>query len=119
MTNDNEVTNSSFAVVISPEYDENNEWTGVVSAFLEEDVQKDLKEDEVAQLRMVTTLLASCLPLMEADTEFLDYIKEFYYNNFEEKLEELESLKDKPVFTRSEDGKVITLDFDTKTHGSA
>lgn len=112
---------SSFAVAINPEFDDNGEWTGSVTAHIEEDVQNDLNEEQLLQIRSVCGMMAACLPLMEEDSEFLDYVKDFFYANYEQLIEQMlsEMEGDKPNFTRSADGKVITLDFDTKTHGSA
>lgn len=116
-----EKKNSSFAVAITPEFNGNGEWTGSVTTHLEEDVRNDLTDEQLLQIRSVCGMLASCLPLMEQDSEFLDYVKDFFHANYEELVEEMLSAieDDTPSFTRSSDGKVITLDFNTKTQGSA
>lgn len=112
---------SSFAVALTPEFDENGEWLGSVTAHLEEEVGNDLNEEQLDQIRSACGLLAACLPLMEEDREFLDYIKDFYQANYEQLVQDMLAIAedDTPNFTRSSDGKVITLNFDTKTHGSA
>lgn len=113
-----DIKSSSFAVALSPEFNEDNEWTGEVTAFIEEEIGDDLNEEEVAQIRSVCNLLASCLGLMEEDRDFLQYIKAYFISNCEEMLSELvEDMEDKPNFTK--DGNVFTLNFNTKTHGSA
>ena len=117
-----EKIHSSFAVALAPEFDEAGKWTGAVSAVLEEDIQNDLDIDELTQIRSVCGMMAACLPLMEEDPEFLEYIKAFFADNYSTLIEEIvESAEEgaKPNFVRSADGKVITLDFNTKTHGSA
>ena len=117
-----ESNHSSFAVALTPEFDEQGNWTGAVSATLEEDVHNDLNTDELTQIRSVCGMMAACLPLMEEDEDFLEYIKGYFSANYtqliDEILDEAEE-QDKPSFVRSKDGKVITLDFNTKTHGSA
>lgn len=118
----NEKQHSSFAVAISPEFDDDGNWTGAVSAVLEEDVYDDLNSDDLTQIRSVCGMLAACLPLMEEDPDFLEYIKGFFAANYTQLIEEIiddAEAMDKPSFVRSKDGKVITLDFNTKTHGSA
>lgn len=121
MTEENKV--SSFAVALQPEFDEDSNWTGSVSASLEEELAGDLDDDAVTQIRHVTGMLATCLQIMETDTEFLEYVKNYYAANnaelFMEFLDELEEEEEQPKFTRSKDGKVITLHFDTKTYGNA
>lgn len=115
---------SSFAIVIEPEFDEDNNWTGSVSASMEEDLAGDLEDDAVDQIRHVSGMIATCLQIMEADKEFLEFVKNYYAVHnaelFLELAEELEEEEDQPPkFTRSKDGKVITLNFDTKTYGNA
>lgn len=113
---------SSFAVAITPEFNEDGTWDGSVTAHLEEDVRDDLDPEQLTQIRSVCGMMAACLPLMEEDQEFLDYIKDFFYTNYQllvDQIEEEEQVAATPNFTKSKDGKVITLDFDTKTHGSA
>lgn len=113
---------SSFAVVIEPEFDENNTWTGQVVAFLEEEIENDLSEDELLKLRSVTGMMASCLQIMEEEPEFLEYVQQYLLNNNEQFVKEMMDKMqeiDAPTFTRSEDGKVITLQFNSKTYGNA
>jgi len=55
---------------------------------------------------------------METDEDFLEYVRGFFLANSEEMISEmLGDIEDKPNFTK--EGNVITLNFDTKTHGSA
>lgn len=117
-----ESNHSSFAVAIAPEFDEQGNWTGAVNAVLEEDIRNDLNTDELTQIRSVCGMLAACLPLMEEDEEFMEHIKAYFYAHYTQLIDEIideSEEQDKPSFVRSEDGKVITLDFSTKTHGSA
>lgn len=119
---ENEPQNSIFGIEIEPEF-KNGAWTGNVSAGMYEDLKGDLSDDEIHQIRTVCGMMASTLILMEEDPEFLDQIKEYFAERFAEYAEddyEVDLEENKPtVFTRSSDGKVITLDFNTKTHGSA
>ena len=120
MTDESE--HSSFAVALTPEFDEEGKWTGAVSATLEEDVRSDLDAEQLTQIRSVCGMMAACLPLMEEDPDFLEYIKTFFFDNYTQLIDEIyeeEDAQNKPNFVRSDDGKVITLDFNTKTHGSA
>lgn len=121
MSDDKE--HSSFAVALHPEFDENGKWTGIVSANLEEDIKDKFTDNEVTQLRSVTGMLACCLQLFEMDEDFLDYVRNYFVSTQDEMIQEmldaLDEDEETPKFTRSEDGKVITLNFDTKTYGSA
>lgn len=116
-----EPTTSTFAVAITPEFDEQGNWSGMVSAHIEEDVHNDLGEDDLLQIRSVCGMMASTLTLMAEDPEFLDYVREFFMENYKMMIDQFieDYSEDSPQFTRSADGKVITLNFNTKTHGSA
>lgn len=115
-----ETKQSSFAVALTPEFNEDGEWSGSVTAYVEEDLHGDLNEEQVLQIRSVCGMLAACLPLMEEDPDFLEYVKEFFFKDYKQLMEDiLDESEVKPNFVRSKDGKVITLDFNTKTHGSA
>lgn len=115
---------SSFAVALKPDFDEDDNWTGTVSASIEEELMGDLDDDSIEQIRHVSGMLATCLQIMEQDTEFLEYVKNYYaVHNAELFIEFMNDLEEdddeQPKFTRSKDGKVITLHFDTKTYGNA
>lgn len=111
-------THSSFAVAVEPEFDNDGKWTGSISAHIEEDVRADLSDDELIQIRSVCGMMASTLLLMENDEDFLEYVKSFFFSANEEMINEmLGDIEDEPNFTK--EGNVITLNFNTKTHGSA
>jgi hypothetical protein len=115
-----ETKQSSFAVAINPDFKEDGTWDGSVTAHIEEDVKGDLTPEELTQIRSVCGMLAACLPLMEQDPDFLEHVKEFFYSSYQGLLDEIYAEEDeatKPNFTK--DGNVISLDFSTKTHGSA
>ena len=120
MSEETETKETSFAIVISPEFDEQGKWNGVVGCHMEEEVNHDLSENELTQIRSVCGMMATTLTLMESDEDFLEYVKEAFLalnsdmvNEFVEALEKDE----KPNFTK--DGNVFTLNFSSKTHGSA
>lgn len=111
-------THSSFAVAVEPEFDSDGKWTGTISAHIEEEVKGDLSDEELIQIRSVCGMMASTLLLMETDEDFLEYVRGFFLSHSEEMISEmLGDIEDKPNFTK--EGNVITLNFDTKTHGSA
>jgi hypothetical protein len=87
---------------------------------VEEDIEDDLSEDDRMKIRSVVGMMASTLQLMEQDEDFLDYVRSHFIENFTDMIAEfLEDAEEEPTFTRSEDGKVITLNFNTKTYGNA
>jgi len=113
---------SMFGIDIEPEFVD-GVWTGNVSAGMYEELAGDLSDEDISQLRSVCGMMACTLMLMEEDPEFLTYVKSYFAEKFADYSDdeyEVDLEENKPtVFTRSADGKVITLDFNTKTHGSA
>lgn len=113
---------SSFAVVVTPTLDAKRKWTGTVTVHMEEDDFGELSDEELMQIRNVCGMMASSLTLMEEDPEFNEYIQEYFLKNFRSFVEDfIEGTleEQKPTMTRSKDGKVITLDFSSKTYGEA
>lgn len=120
-TINDEVGHSSFAIALEPQFKE-GKWTGEVTAHIEEQISDDLDSDEIMQIRSVCGMVACTLQMMEQDPDFLEDVKAYFADSFIDILDGLEDDSQKPpsqLFTRSEDGKVITLNFATKTHGSA
>jgi len=115
---DEELKTSSFAVVLTPEF-ENGHWTGAVTAHMEEDILDDLGEDDIAKIRSACGMMASTVMLMELDEDFREYVRTFFIDNFQTWIDDFVEESESPKFTRSEDGKVITLNMNTKTHGNA
>jgi|DEB0MinimDraft_10_1074344.scaffolds.fasta_scaffold26230_3 ABC-type transporter MlaC component len=115
-----EIKTSSFAIVLTPEFDENGDWNSSVTAHMEEEVFDDLDTEELTRIRSVCGMVASTLTLMEQDEEFMEYVRDYFVENYSRMIEQfIEDDEQVPSFTRSEDGKVIQLNFNTKTHGSA
>jgi hypothetical protein len=117
---------SSFAVVVTPLFDKNNRWNGRIAVHMEEDDLHDLDDDELMHLRTVCGMMAATLTLMEEDEVFNEKIQDYFMKNYRSFIEDTiegtledEEDSDKPNMTRSADGKVITLDFSSKTYGEA
>jgi len=117
---------SSFAVVVTPLFDpKTDRWNGRISVHMEEDDLHDLDDDELMHIRTVCGMMAATLTLMEEDEEFNTRIQDYFMKNFRSFIEDNvegvleEDEEKKPNLTRSEDGKVITLDFSSKTYGEA
>lgn len=113
-----DITESTFAIVITPQFAD-GEWSGSVSAHMEEYLMDDLDSDSVLQIRSVCGMMAATLELMEKDEDFYAYVHDYFVDKFTQLAEQIVEEAPTPNFTRSEDGKVITLHTNTKTHGSA
>lgn len=110
---------TSFAVVITPDFDENDNFLDTMGVHIEEEIGHELTDDQKFNLRTVCGMLMTCIHLIETDAEFSQHVQNVFAELFVDSMDEILGTEPIPSFTRSEDGKVITLDFDTKTHGSA
>ena len=117
MTEEEKTT--SFAVVLTPEFDDKGKFIGSMGIHMEEEINHSLTDEQTVNLRGICGMLITCVTLMEQDEDFCDYVQNNFATMFAESMEEIIGNEEHPTFTRSEDGKVITLDFETKTHGSA
>ena len=120
MSEENENKETSFAVVVIPEFDDSGKWNGNVGCHIEESINNDLSEDEISQIRSVCGMLATSLVLMEGDEDFLDYVKEAFVAMNEEYAQAfLDAIEDDDAVNYTKEGNVFKLDFSSKTHGSA
>jgi len=126
MSDDNELPDhTSFAVVLTPSFGSNGRWDGRVEVHMEEDDLHDLDDEELLQMRTVCGMMAASLTWMEENQEFNEFMQDYFLKHYRSFIEdtvegvlELDEER-KPNLTRSEDGKVITLDFSSKTYGEA
>ena len=110
---------TSFAVVITPDFDENSKFLDTMGVHIEEEINHALTEEQKFNLRTVCGMLMTCIHLIETDKDFSEHVQNVFAELFVDSMDSILGTEPAPTFTRSEDGKVITLDFDTKTHGSA
>jgi hypothetical protein len=112
---------TSFAIVITPEFDDKGKWDGMVGCHMEEEVNHDLTEDQLMQIRSVCGIMANTISLMEQDQEFFEYVREAFFSLNEDLIfkfvDAIEEKDEKPNFTK--EGNVFTLNFNSKTHGNA
>jgi hypothetical protein len=116
---DDSLQRSSFGIGLDPEFDSSGVWTGSVSASIEEYIADDLNAEDQDRIRSVCEMLVACLHLLEHDEDFANHVAEYFDTCVAKNLEKAIAEDGDPAFTWSEKGNVITLDFNTKTHGSA
>jgi hypothetical protein len=111
---DIDISKPEFLIVIEPNFNEFNQWTGSISARVEECTEGcALSIDELQQIRHVVGIMAATLPLMEKDMDFADKAHDFFIQNYVQLLEHLqdETEETPDLFTTSDDGKVVTLNM--------
>ena len=107
---------SEFAIVLTPEFEQDGSWNGSVQCHMEEELQQDLSAEDTDKVRSVLGLLATCLQIMEEEENFLDYVQEQFLLRNPDILSQFAE-DETPNFTK--EGNVVHLNFSTKTYGSA
>tara|TARA_R100000773_G_scaffold21550_1_gene19116 strand:- start:12344 stop:12694 length:351 start_codon:yes stop_codon:yes gene_type:complete len=110
---------TSFAVVITPDFDEEGRFEDTMGVHIEEEINHNLTDEQKFNMRTVCGMLMTCIHLIETDQDFSEHIQTTFASMFADNIDEILGKEKVPSFTRSADGKVITLEFGTKTHGSA
>ena len=111
---DVDISQPEWLIVIEPNFNEFNKWTGSISARVEECAEGGaLSEDELQQIRHVVGIMAATLPLMEKDMDFADKAHDFFIQNYVQLLGHLpdKTEEESDLFTTSDDGKVVTLNM--------
>ena len=97
---------SDFVLRVRPDLDEDGVWTGGVDVAVITSEGNEINDEDYGQLMHFCKMLASCVPIMEFNEDLRDlahnFVEEKGYGNVIER-----------------DDNVISIDFGTKTKGSA
>ena len=104
---------SDFVLRVRPDLDEEGVWTGGIDVAVITSEGNEINDEDYGQLMHFCKMLASCVPIMEFNEDLRDLAHHFV----EEKLDIIEEKGYGNVIER--DDNVISIDFGTKTKGSA
>jgi len=105
-----------FLIRIRPFKDKNGSWTGDIDLSIITQPQNDLDDEDYYQVMHFCKMMASTVPLMERHEELRDMVHNFVIENVDkEYVVEVDSSS--RVIDREDN--VVTIDFGTKTKGSA
>mgnify|MGYP003638845864 CR=1 FL=1 len=110
--------NEDFILRIRPETDDTGEWTGDIDLAIITQPDNRLEDDDYSQLMHFCKMLASTVPVMERNEEFREIVHEYVMSMKDTPYDEDVETEDKPKVVET-DGNVLTIDFGTKTKGSA
>jgi len=105
-----------FLIRIRPFKDKDGSWTGDIDLSIITQPQNDLDDEDYYQVMHFCKMMASTVPLMERHEELRDMVHNFVIENVDkEYVVEVDSSS--RVIDREDN--VVTIDFGTKTKGSA
>lgn len=105
-----------FLIRVRPFKDVDGSWNGDIDLSIITQPSNDLPDEDYNQVMHFCKMMASTVPLMERDEELRDMVHNFVVEHVDrEYVVEVDS---RPRVIDREDN-VVTIDFGTKTKGSA
>jgi len=108
-----EFNKQDFIISVSPIIDNNSKWSGQISIDIASSEKNPLNDPDYKNLFHLCKMMCSLIPVMENDEELLERLDE-YATDFEKEHRK----KDKLIISGTK-GNVVTLNWKSKTEGSA
>ena len=96
---------NDFVIRISPDVDDNGDWTGDLSVGMLTTDDNTMKVDDFAHLKMLTDMLIAAIPLMEQDHDVRRKLFKLV-----DQIDADEMAQDKPL-VEERDGNVVKVNF--------
>jgi len=114
--NEMKMRSEDFLIRVRPFKDRDGSWTGDIDLSIITQPSNDLTDEDYNQIMHFCKMMASTVPLMERDEELRDMVHNFVVEHVDkEYVIEVDSRS--RVIDREDN--VVTIDFGTKTKGSA
>ena len=114
--NEMKMKSEDFLIRVRPFTDTDGSWNGDIDLSIITQPSNDLNDEDYNQVMHFCKMMASTVPLMERDEELRDMVHNFVIENVDkEYVVEVDSSS--RVIDREDN--VVTIDFGTKTKGSA
>tara|TARA_R100000900_G_scaffold137518_1_gene115957 strand:+ start:3477 stop:3836 length:360 start_codon:yes stop_codon:yes gene_type:complete len=105
-----------FIVRVRPTQDSDGIWNGEIDVAIITQPDNPLGDEDYFQVMHFCKMLASTIPVMEVNEDFRDLVHNYVMETVDKHYEV--ELEDKPKVVET-DGNVVTIDFSSKTEGSA
>ena len=93
---------NDFVIRISPEVDNNGDWTGDLTVGMLTTDDNTMKEDDFAHLKVLTDMLIAAIPLMEQDHDVRRKLFKI--------VDTIDEEEEKPLI-EERDGNVVKVNF--------
>ena len=107
-----------FIVRIRPYKDNHGSWNGEIDIALITQPDNSFDDEDYGQLMHFCKMLASTVPIMENNEMLRELAHEFVLKYVDNEPEYMVELEESPKVVDRDDN-IITIDFGTKTKGSA
>jgi len=117
---DKYIEKNDFLVRLRPHITEQGEWEGDMDVAIVTQPGNDVDDETYFQMMHLTKMVASSIPLMEDDYELREMVSDYVISTLDNDIDTvLEEDNDNTVQVISEEDNVVTINFNTKTKGSA
>ena len=114
--NEMKMKSEDFLIRVRPFTDTDGSWNGDIDLSIITQPSNDLTDEDYNQVMHFCKMMASTVPLMERDEELRDMVHNFVIEHVDK--EYVIEVDSRPRVIDREDN-VVTIDFGTKTKGSA
>jgi|TARA_R100000455_G_C6239438_1_gene98753 hypothetical protein len=114
--NEMNMRSEDFLIRVRPFKDIDGSWNGDIDLSIITQPSNDLTDEDYNQVMHFCKMMASTVPLMERDEELRDMVHNFVVEHVDK--EYVIEVDSRPRVIDREDN-VVTIDFGTKTKGSA
>jgi len=113
-----QMNEDDFVIRIRPFKDEQGSWNGEIDIALITQPANSFDDEDYGQLLHFCKMVASAVPIMEANDTIRDLVHEYVLKYVDGEPEYVVELEESPKVVGREDN-IITIDFGTATKGSA
>jgi hypothetical protein len=112
------IEEDDFVIRVRPFKDRKGSWNGEIDLAIITQPENSFDDEDYFQLTHFCKMLASTVPIMEYNEELRNLVHEYVTDIVDKEKEYLVELEEGPTVVDREDN-IITIDFGTKTKGSA
>jgi hypothetical protein len=112
------IEGDDFVIRVRP-FTKGEQWTGEIDISIISSPDNMLDDESYGQLMHFCKMMASTVPIMEADESIRNLVHTYVMEVVDNEPEDMIEQDDQEIVITHEDGNVVRLNFNSKTGGSA
>ena len=112
------IEGDDFVIRVRP-FTKGEQWTGEIDISIISSPDNMLDDESYGQLMHFCKMMASTVPIMEADENIRNLVHTYVMEVVDNEPEDMIEQDDQEIVITHEDGNVVRLNFNSKTGGSA
>ena len=112
------IEGDDFVIRVRP-FTKGEQWTGEIDISIISSPDNMLDDESYGQLMHFCKMMASTVPIMEADESIRNLVHTYVMEVVDNEPEDMVEQDDQEIVITHEDGNVVRLNFNSKTGGSA